>query len=160
MTGVARHLAVGLAAAVFAAAASCDKESDNYLDGSLTESYDLDFDDVRIRLYTDELSIEYVAQKSQGEQVALRVTVDANEVQLAAGTIYDLKTQGSITQGAGYGSPLPDLESGDLTLAKYAGTQGSAVVGNFDARFVTDTGTMLTLRGGFAASLEVVSNDT
>jgi len=155
MTGIARGMTV-LAAAALAAAASCDRDSANYLDGSLTESYDLDFDAVRVRLYTAELSIEYVANGSQGEQVALRVTVDANDAQLAAGTVYDLVTQGSITQGDGTGSPLPDLDSGDLTLSKYAGTAGGKVEGKFDARFVTDVGTTLTLRGGFSAKLEVI----
>ena len=155
MTGVARCVA-GLALAAFAALASCDRESANYLDGSLTESYDLGFDAVRVRLYTAELSIEYVAKGSGGEQVALRVTVDTNDAQLAAGTVYDLTTQGSITQGDGTGSPLPDLDSGDLTLSSYSGADGSAVGGKFDARFITDVGTTLTLRGWFSAKLEVV----
>jgi hypothetical protein len=155
MTGFARSVAC-LALAAFAGLASCDREDDNYLDGSLTESYDLGFDKVRVRLYPSELSIEYVNNGSQGEQVALRVTVDTNDAALADDTIYDLSTQGSITQGDGYGSPLPELESGDLTLTSYSGADGSKAKGRFDARFLTDNGTTLTLRGGFSAKLEVV----
>lgn len=134
----------------------CEAEGDNYLDGSLTDRYDLDFDSVRIRLYPSELSIEYVADGSQGEQVALRVTLDAGEGQLASGTVYDLQTQGAITQGEGYGSPLPALESGELTLSAYSGQDGSRTKGKFKARFLTENGTTLTLRGGFSAKLEVV----
>jgi len=155
VTGLARGLVLG-AVALAAALLSCDDQGANYLDGSLTESYDLDFDSVRIRLYPSELSIEYVAKGSQGEQVALRVTLDSNEAALAAGTIYDLTNHGTITQGDGYGSPLPEIESGDLTLSKYAGTGGSKVKGKFDARFTTDNGTTLTLRGGFSGKLEIV----
>jgi hypothetical protein len=67
MTGVARGIA-GLVVAAFAVLASCDDEKANFLDGSLTESYDLGFDNVRIRLYPSELSIEYVSNGgSQGE---------------------------------------------------------------------------------------------
>ena len=155
MTGCARFV-VMIALVAIAVVASCDDEQDNYLDGSLTERYDLGFDSVRIRLYPSELSIEYVADGSQGEQVALRVTLDANEAPLAANTIYDLTTQGSISQGDGYGSPLPDIETGELTLDEYAGTDGSKVKGDFEATFVTDNGTTLSLRGGFSAKLEVV----
>ena len=155
MTRVAR-CSICCIAVLLAAAVGCDEQGDNYLDGSLTESYDLGFDSVRIRLYPSELSIEYVANKSQGEQIALRVTLDNNEAPLAAGTIYDLTVHGTITQGDGLGSPLPDLESGDLTLSKYAGTDGSKVKGKFDANFKTDNGTILTLRGGFSGKLEVV----
>jgi hypothetical protein len=155
MTAVSRSMALSTLLAV-AAAASCDDEKDNYLDGSLTESYDLSFDSVRIRLYPSELSIEYVKNSSQGEKVALRITLDSNEVPLAADTLYDLSTQGSITQGDGYGSPLPDLETGELTLDQYSGTDGSKVKGDFEATFLTDNNTTLTLRGGFSAKLEVV----
>jgi len=147
---------VVLVSALLAALTSCDEQGDNYLDGSLTDRYDLGFDSVRIRLYPSELSIEYVANGSQGEQVALRVTLDSGAAPLAADTIYDLTVHGTITQGDGYGSPLPELESGNLTLGKYSGTDGSRVKGKFDARFLTDNGTMLTLRGGFSAKLEVV----
>jgi hypothetical protein len=155
MTGSIRSIAlVGLLVA--AGALSCDQEKDNFLDGSLTDSYDLSFDSVRIRLYPSELSIEYVKDSSQGEKVALRITLDSNEVPLAAGTLYDLTTQGSISQGDGYGSPLPDLETGELTLDKYADADGSKVKGDFEATFLTDIGTTLTLRGGFSAKLEVV----
>lgn len=154
MTSFARQAV--LASVLLAALASCDDKGDNYLDGSLTERYDLGFDSVRIRLYPSELSIEYVSDGSQGEQVALRVTIDTNEVPLAAGTLYDLTTQGTITQGDGYGSPLPDLETGELTLDAYSGTDGSKVNGDFEATFLTDTGTTLSLRGGFNAKLEIV----
>jgi hypothetical protein len=140
---------------VLAAAIACDETGDNYLEGSLTDSYSLGFDSVRIRLYTSELSIEYIADSSQGEKVALRITLEGAE-SLVAGTQYDLKTQGSITQGEGFGSPLPELQSGDLKFSKYSLEDGSSIKGKFNALFLTDNGQTLTLRGGFADKLEVV----
>ena len=95
--------------------ASCD-ESDNYLRGSLADSYDLDFDDLRIRLYQSELSIEYLVDSEQGEKVTLRVTL--KDAGLAADKTYNLKTQGTIGRGQGFDSNLPDLQSVLLFFAR------------------------------------------
>jgi hypothetical protein len=147
-------LAAVLAVAVVTA---CDDQGANYLDGSMTDRYGLGFDSVRIRLYPSELSIEYVADTSQGEKVALRIALDAAASPFATGVFYDLATQGSITQGEGYGSPLPDLESGELKFSAVSIQDGDRVKGKFDARFLTENSTTLTLRGGFSAKLEVIA---
>lgn len=134
----------------------CDDSSENYLKGSLTDSYDMSFDKTRVRLYPSELSIEYVKSSEKSEKVAFRATLDVSGGPLADGTVYDLKNRGVVNRDHTLGSPLPDLESGELKLAEYSSEDGSAVEGTFKAIFVTSDKSKQTLRGGFAADLEVV----
>ncbi len=136
----------------------CDDRGDNYLEGSLTKAYDMEFDKVRVRLYEgSEFSIEYVKNDSGGEKVPLRVTINITDVALAEGTTYDLAVHGTVGRGQGYSSGyLPELESGDLTLEKYSPENGSAVKGDFDAIFLETDGSKMTLRGGFSSDIDVV----
>jgi len=46
----------------------CGDDKENYLDGSLTKSYDFDFDFTRVRLYESELAIEYVVDEGDAEK--------------------------------------------------------------------------------------------
>lgn len=135
---------------------SCDDEEDNYLAGSLTKSFDFNFDYVRARLYESELSIEYVDKQKNAEQVALRVTLKRDGTPLAAGETYDLLERGTVGRGAGYASALPELESGSVELKEFGSETGSHISGEFKAVFLTDENTKQTLRGGFSAELEVV----
>jgi hypothetical protein len=150
-----RQLAV--LATLMALTFGCEDDGDNYLKGSVTKSYDMGFDMTRVRLYESELSIEYVDERRAGEQVAARVTLEVTGDPLATGVAYDLAERGDVSRGQGYGSPLPALQSGEITLSDYSGEDGSRVAGRFNAVFATADGTTQTLRGGFSAELEVVS---
>jgi hypothetical protein len=134
----------------------CEGEGDNYLSGSMTKSFDMDFDSTRVRLYESELAIEYVAESDEGEKIAFRVTINSSEVVLEPGTAYDLATDGTVSRGQGYGSPLPDIESGTLYLDAFSEEDRSNVSGTFNAKFIASDQSIKTLRGGFSASLEVV----
>lgn len=127
----------------------------NYLDGSLSETYHLNFDETRIRLYDSELSIEYVDNLTQEGIVALRVTTLNNEG-LKPRTRIDLFENGALGRGEGFESPLPDLESGFLRMSDFERKDGSEVNGRFRAVFITPEDTQLTIRGGFQAPLEIV----
>lgn len=136
---------------------SCDETGDNYIEGSLAKKLKIDFDDVRVRLYQSELSIEYIEKDGDsGEKVSLRVTLKVSAGPLVEGGSYDLKSAGTVSRGAGYGSPIPEITSGELSLDDYAGEDGSKASGEFKALFSTDDKTQYTLRGGFSAKLEVV----
>ncbi len=135
----------------------CDETGDNFLDGSLADSYKMDFDSVRVRLYPSELSIEYVQNDKNGEKVSLRVTLTRDDAEIAAGQTYDLKELGTISRGQGFNSELPELKSGELKLENFASTDGSDVKGTFEAIFLSSEQNEQTLRGGFAATLEVVT---
>lgn len=134
----------------------CDERGDNYVAGSVANTYRIKFDSVRIRQYASELSIEYIEKASEGEKISLKVTLDLDDGLLQAGTIYDLADRGDITRGAGYGSDLPDLDSGELKLKSYGSASGSEVQGTFSSIFMAQDGSKSNLRGGFKASLEVV----
>jgi len=108
-----------------------------------------------VRLYDSELSIEYVAGEKNAEKVALRITVERSAAPKVHGT-YDLLTQGTMSRGAGYPAELPLLSSGTLTLDAYGEDAGNEVRGTFEAVFTTAENSKQTLRGGFAAKLEVV----
>jgi hypothetical protein len=133
---------------------ACKALAPNSLDGSLTESYDLAFDDTRARLASSELAIEYVDDPEGLATVVLRVTLDT-EVEPKAGKSYDLVKWGDITQSDATNTTLPDLDEGDVALEEYQDEDGAKVVGSFDASFVTGEGQTLQLQGRFKTELEI-----
>jgi len=136
----------------------CGGVGANYLDGSLAASYDLTFDEVRVRLYDSELSVEYVVAADQGEMVALRVTVEVSgDPSLSEGGVYDLLERGTVGRGEGFGSALPELESGELELDRYSSAAGDEVKGTFSATFVAADESRLNVHGAFLSDLEVVA---
>lgn len=136
--------------------AGCRGQGDNYLEGSLADTYAMTFKTTRVRLYESELSIEYVAGRDQGEMVTLRVTLARDGSPLEARTDYNLATQGTVGRSEASGSPLPDLESGGITFSRVGTLDGDEVAGQFSGVFETPNGSRLTLRGGFSSALEVV----
>ena len=134
----------------------CDPETGNWLDGSLSDSYDLRFDHVRARLYESELSVEYVVDAEEGEKVALRITLDVRQSMPEVGVTYDLFTDGDVGRGEGFGSSLPDLESGTVEFEEFVADPGNPISGSFEAVFVTVDDSKYSLRGGFESELEVV----
>jgi hypothetical protein len=133
--------------------AACGK-GESFLEGSLSDSFDLSFDTVRVRLYPTELSVEYVSGSGTSEKVALRAIVAVPSSPLATGTSYNLKT---VTR-VGYDAALPAIDSGTLQLSTYTGAADSDIKGSFDAVFTMPDSSKKTLRGGFSAALDVVSN--
>ena len=132
--------------------AACEEEGDNYLEGALTKSYDMKFGDTQVLLYTSDMAIEYL----QGDKMPLRVTVKLASDGLNTGVTYDLANAGTVSRGIGYPSELPELESGSLQFSKVALEDGSDIKGTFEAVFLGTDGSRMSLRGGFAAPLEVI----
>ena len=131
---------------------------DNFLDGSLVESYGMRFDETRARLYDSELSLEFVDNLTQPDIVSLRVTVP-NTPKLGPNTTLDLvKDGGHIARGEGYESPLPELDSGALRISDYAAREGAKVDGRFRAVFFTPEQSRLVVRGAFDTTLEIVDD--
>jgi hypothetical protein len=131
---------------------------DNDLSGSLEEVYQLQYDQVRVRLYSSELAIEYMA--SQSGVVPVRVTLDRRSLrkadkELDSGQSYDLKRYGDITGRQADGTELFRFSSGNLELDAFEPEQDSEVRGSFDAKFrVGDDSFSLT--GDFQSELELV----
>lgn len=151
-------LAMAVLFLVMAFVTSCKDDDENYLEGSITNAYNMGFDSVRIRLYPDSaLSIEYVKKSDSGEKIPLRITIDQPELMLSSGADYNLKTTGSIGRGVGFDSmPLPALESGTIHLGSFGATDGNGVSGDFEAVFTGTDGKRMNLNGGFSAKLDRV----
>ncbi len=134
----------------------CRDTPGSYLEGSLADTYALSFTETRVRLYTSELSIEYVDGSDPRQPVTIRVTLRRQGQTLASGAVYDLAERGAVTRSEVLGAELPDLESGELKLSTYDASERGDVAGTFRAVFVTSLDNRLELRGGFSAPLEVV----
>lgn len=141
------------ASLVIAAATVGCEPGRNSLGGSVGESYDLGFDTTRARLYSSELSIEYVRESGE---VPVRVVLDRRGGSIETGT-YRLEERGSV-DGRVEQNRLPDLESGELILQEFEGRSGAPIRGRFSAELEAagDDESTLSLRGQFSTTLEVV----
>jgi hypothetical protein len=144
-------MSVLLMALFLATAAGCTEE--NSLSGSLGDFYRLQFDLVRARLYSSELSIEYVS-KSTGA-VPVRVTLRVDEQEPRAGKTYDLGEHGDISGRLTDGMEMLPLVGGELTLEQFEPELDARVKGSFEARLRAERDT-LSLSGTFDTELEPV----
>lgn len=126
------------------------------LSGSLSEVYRIDYSSVRVRLYEDDLAVEYVGVRGS---VPVRVSVRLPPEAEVAGQTFDLATTGAITGRLIDGTELPELLSGSLTLEGFEARSGVEIRGEFAARFTAGED-VLTLGGTFEAPLEVVDRFT
>jgi hypothetical protein len=155
---VAHHLAFRLLLTVLVAIASmtlatgCSDKASGRLQGSVGTVYDLSFDQVRARLYTSELAIEYV--KDNGE-VPVRLTLRHEDGSLSTQT-YDLFNQGDVT-GRSRGVEMPRLLSGTVTFETLEIVPGGKIEGRFEA-IVRSGEDRLTLSGEFQTILEIVGH--
>lgn len=138
--------------AIFALALSACSADDGGLQGSLQDFYNLSFQSVRARMYPAELSIEYVRE---GGQVPVRITLRQQDGQPIKAAKYDLLTLGSITGRSG-DNDIPKMVNGTLTLDEFSPSNGSRIVGNFEAQFATGED-KASLAGDFDTDLEVVA---
>lgn len=126
-------------------------EDEGALRGSLSDFYDLTHSSVRARLYSSELSIEYVRDNAQ---VPVRVSIRRSESgELSTGE-YNLGDVGSITGRSG-DNDIPTFLKGSLTLDAFQPSNGSRIQGSFSARFATGRDEA-SLAGDFDTTLEVV----
>jgi len=147
---VTRIATVGLSLLMLQGSTGCAEDTPNYLEGSLTRAYQLEFSRTRARLYDSELAIEYLTGGGarDAQRVTLRITL-AN-TNLIRGRNYDLLDEGYIGRSDFYGDSLPELLSGSLEMSSFRPEDGSVIAGDFEALFITPD-------SGFAVS-EMVSD--
>jgi len=121
------------------------------LKGSLGDFYDISYSTVRARLYSSELSIEYVQEDLQ---VPVRVSLRKLSTGVLAPGAYDLTALGTIS-GRSRDNDIPRMVSGKLVLDEFEPVNGSRIVGKFDAKFATGNDEA-SLVGEFSTILEVV----
>lgn len=140
-----RFFTIGLVAlALFISGCS---DANGSLSGSLDGFYSLDFDQARVRVYSSELAIEYVAVDGQ---VPVRVSLHKSDGVFETGT-YDLKERGDITGQRG-DTRIPRFLSGTLTIESFG---GGDIEASFEATFQTGRDES-TLSGEVSAPLEEV----
>jgi hypothetical protein len=124
-----------IAAALLAGA--CGGDAANEIEGSLTASYGMDFDEVRIRRFSTEISIEYVRSPGPGEEIPLKLTVSFEENDITTGQGYDLHPpSGNADRTTTDNAELPELCAQDerpstLTFSEYTETEGETVQGEW-----------------------------
>ncbi len=135
----------------------------NELSGSIGESFELDFDLVRVRKQNETLIIEYIKLVSGGENKALKLVVEGNDLLTVDGSLIDM-TSGlaiddelfakavSIDRVASTGADFPDIEDGRMYFSALEFQAAGRVEGDFDIVF--DNGR--TLAGSFMGELTVV----
>jgi len=111
---------------------SACSDGDGSLDGSLGSVYRLGFDDVRVRLYSSELAIEYARDDGA---VPLRVTLQADALPESGGGEWQIGEFGDVTGQLRDGTYVPRFTSGQLNLERFTPREGTRIRGTFDATF-------------------------
>ena len=145
-----------LAAATLAA--GCGGDDVNHIDGSLTASYDMGFDTVRIRRFTTEISIEYVRSPGPGEELPLKLTASFVENDITVGEPIDLHApSGTYLRVTTDNAELPELcdqeeRPSTITFSEYGENEGDSIAGEW--RMCFENG--LDGVGGFHGDLDVI----
>jgi len=130
-------------------AQGCGGGAGNKLQGSLDDYYDLHFVETRARLYSSQLSVEWV---DDDKEVVMRGTINVAQVNLEGPATLDLALYGDLT-GVSNRVPLPQMVSGTMVLEAYAPTAGAPVEGTLDAELKGQNGNS-SVHGAFRTVLE------
>ncbi len=144
-----------LALLVLTALAACG--GGNSLEGSIEESFALDFDRVRIRKQDQALLVEYLHDVAKGTEKVCQVVVDTSGLELGD----DTTIEGSVFHNrvevnrVASGGDFPEVEDGELHFDTYQFEDGGEMQGDFDVVFVGGR----TLHGEFEGEVEEVNLD-
>ena len=115
----------------------CGGDPSNEIEGSLTASYDMDFDEVRIRRFSTEISIEYLRNPGPGEEIPMKLSVSFVENDITVGTAYDLHPpSGNAQRITTDNAELPELcpqeeRPSTLEFSDYHETDGETIQGKW-----------------------------
>ena len=145
--------------AVFAAIVLATACGDgNSLEGSISDSFSLDFDRVRIRKQAPELLIEYLKKHDGGTDKVCKVVVNTEGMSLGGNTNIRGPTfldRVTVTRVAATGGDFPDVDSGSMHFDTYEFRDGGDMKGRFDVLFVNGR----TLNGDFEGKVDTVPTD-
>lgn len=139
-----------LAALVLLAGCGTTTE-DVTLGGSVSRIHSLQYETVRARLTDRAFAIQYV----DGGEVPVEVVVRLDDIMLTGPGTIDLGAHGDVV-GDREMSRMPDFIGGAITLTNFATTEGSRVVGDFQAEVGTAARTYAVF-GSFDTRLEVIT---
>jgi hypothetical protein len=153
MTHTQRYASISFVLLLLLFGLSCDKDEDNFLDGSLVKNFHISYDSIQVQLTSDSLSVKYLSDE---EVPSLQVSIDRNQAKIKAGGIYPLEEYGSVTRYIDYGE-LPELQSGELVLEEFKEKDGATISGTFHAVLSNPGESKQTLRGAFKTKLMLVT---
>jgi hypothetical protein len=146
---------VALAVVGSALGAGCAEP--NTLTGSITDSHDLSFDTVQLRLFTDQQAYELRYEKAleSGDQdIVAKVVFDVPEGGVVLDEQFDvLAEDGRVERITAKNDPFPSVEDADFIFTAGGVEDGAATTGSWGATF--DNGK--TISGTFEAALEHAS---
>jgi len=146
-----------IAALVVGSAAGAGCAEPNTLTGSITDSHDLSFDTVQLRLFTDQQAYELRYEKAleSGDQdIVAKVVFDVPEGGVVLDEQFDvLAEDGRVERITAKNDPFPSVEDADFTFTAGGVEDGAATTGSWGATF--DNGK--TISGTFEATLEHAS---
>lgn len=129
-------------------------EPPNYLDGSIGDSFPLEFDEVRIRKYqeTGEVQIEYMkdAEEGGGKDIVVQITVTTPEGGFPANEEIKFETVEGKVHRIAAGDDFPLIDNGRIQFSQGGNKIGEQTTGEFNILFENKR----TLRGNFDAKLE------
>lgn len=129
----------------------------NSLSGSISESHDLRFESVRLRLFTDQQAWElrYVLPLAGGgDDIVAKVVLDVPTDGWNVGDPIDLPTHGGrLERITARNDPFPEIERAELTFSRGAVDVDDDSAGSWGATFVNGK----TVFGTFQVPLEHAS---
>ena len=129
----------------------------NTLTGSITDSHDLTFDTVQLRLFTDQQAFELRYEKAleSGDQdIVAKVVFDVPDGGLVLDAQIDVLAEaGRVERITAKNDPFPAVEDADITLTAGGVDDGAATTGTWGATFENGK----TISGTFEATLEHAS---
>ena len=144
-----------LALALAPIVGACGEETCPKIDGSLSVSYDVDFEDVRIRRFSEEVSVEYVRNAgTPAEEIALKIALSFTDNDIRVDQTIPL-TRESVDRSTTDGATFPDLctdRPSNITFSSYGENEGDTIEGEW--RLCFDTG--LDAVGCFDGDLQVI----
>ncbi len=153
-----KSLSLTLLLATALTAIGCGSDPSNEIEGSLSASYDMEFDDVRIRRFTTEVSIEYVKNPGPGEELVLKLAVSFVENDIQEGQAIDMHApSGTYLRVTTDHAQLPELcdqeeRPSTLTFSSYSENEGDTIQGPWRLCFVNG----LDGVGKFKGDLDVI----
>ena len=142
-------------ASVLLATMGC--EEPNSLTGSITDSHDLAFDTVRLRLFTDQEAYELRYEKALeggAQDIVAKVVFDVPAGGIVIDSAIDLlPLEGRVERITAKNDPFPGVERADVTFTAGGVDDGDDTTGAWGATF--DNGK--TISGTFEVTLEHAS---
>lgn len=132
---------------------------ENRLEGSISSSFSLDFDSVKVRKQDVSLIVEYIKQSGATTTKVAKMVLDTENLR---GLGKDSKIDGQlfkdrivVQREAPSGGDFPEVQSGELEFGDFEFRAGGKTSGSFNVGFVNGR----TLYGEFSGEVEEVALD-